>query len=249
MASHSAVALVSGANRGIGRAVATSLAKDHGYTVLIGSRNLADGEEVAQGLRAEGYKAQAIQLDLTSDESIHKAADVIDQAYGRLDVLVNNAAVLLDRYDERKPDLTPRELFRQTFEINVFGTAILTDALLPLLRKAAPGPPRVVFVSTRMASMAEGTNREMPFFFVDFKAYDSSKSAANMLALNYARLLEDVGGLVNVVCPGFVSTGLNFNNEAALPTEVGAQRIVEMATLDKNGAQATFTDKDGPIPW
>lgn len=122
-----------------------------------------------------------------------------------LDVLVNDAAVLLDRYDERKLDLSPHELFRQTFEINVFGTAILTDALLPLLHNAALSPPRVILVSVRMARMTEGTNRKMPFFVVDFKAYDSSNSALNMQALNYARFLEDVNGLVNVVGPGFGS--------------------------------------------
>ena len=238
------VALVSGANQGIGLAAATRLAKEHGYYVIVGSRNPEAGTKAAGSLQESGCKASSVQLDLSSEESITAAVKKIDETFGRLDVLVNNAGILIDGFI---PGQSTRDLFNQTFGTNVVGTACLTEALLPLLRKSTL--PRVIFVSSRMGSLAEGTNKAMPFFNWDFKAYDASKAAVNMLALNYARMLEDVGGLVNVACPGLVSTGLNNYNPEGAPPEVGAQRVVELATLGKGGATATFSDKDGAIPW
>ena len=238
------IALVSGANQGIGLAAATRLAKEHGYHVIVGSRNAEAGAAVAASLQENGYKASSVQLDLNSEESISAAVKKIDETFGRLDVLVNNAAILIDGFIAGQ---STRDLFNQTFGTNVVGSACLTEALLPLLRKSSL--PRIVFVSSRMGSLAEGTNRDMPFFHWDFKAYDASKAAVNMLALNYARLLEDAGGLVNVACPGLVSTNLsNHNPEGATP-EVGAQRIVELATLGKGRPTATFSDRVGAIPW
>ncbi|KAF2137751.1 uncharacterized protein K452DRAFT_278109 [Aplosporella prunicola CBS 121167] len=233
------VALVSGANQGIGLAVATRLAKEYGYHVIIGSRNPEAGAKAAASLGGS-----SVQLDLNSEESVVAAVKKIGETFGRLDVLVNNAGILIDGFI---PGQSTRELFTQTFSTNVTGTACLTEALLPLLRNSSL--PRVVFVSSRMGSLAEGTNRDMPFFNWDFKAYDSSKAAVNMIALNYARLLEDVCGLVNVACPGLVSTKLNNHNPDGAPPEIGAQRIVELATLGKGGPTATFSDREGPIPW
>lgn len=238
------IALISGANQGIGLAAATLLAKNHAYHVIIGARNASAGAKVATTLRDSGLQASSVQLDLCSQPSIDAAVQDIETRFGRLDVLVNNAGILIDGVI---PGQTTRDLFTQTFGTNVVGTACLTEALLPLLRKSSL--PRVVFVSSRIGSLAEATNREMPFFHHDFKAYDASKAAVNMLALNYARILEDVGGLVNVACPGLVSTGLNNHNPEGASTEVGAQRIVELATLGDGGVSATFSDKDGPVPW
>ncbi|KAF2846069.1 NAD(P)-binding protein [Plenodomus tracheiphilus IPT5] len=242
--SETTVALVSGANQGIGLAAATRLAKEHGYHVVVGSRNADAGAKVAASLQESGYKASSVQLDLSSEESISAAVKMIEETFGRLDVLVNNAGILIDGFIEGQ---STRDLFNQTFGTNVIGTACLTEALLPLLRKSSL--PRVVFVSSRMSSLAEATNKEMPFFHWDFKAYDASKAAVNMLALNYARMLEDAGALVNVACPGLVSTSLNNHNPEGATPEEGAQRIVELATLGKTGPTATFSDKDGSIPW
>jgi NAD(P)-dependent dehydrogenase (short-subunit alcohol dehydrogenase family) len=231
----STIALVSGGNTGIGLAVATRLAKEHGYHVTIGARNAAAGAQVAASLSSLGFLASSLQLDLTSESSITAAAQHIESTYGRLDVLISNAGILLDGFI---PGQTRRELFAQTFDTNVIGTACLTEACLALLLRSAL--PRVVFVSSHMASLAEGTNRAMPFFNCDFKAYDASKAAVNMLALNYARLLEGEGGLVNVACPGLVSTKLNDHSPDGATPEVGAQRIVELATCEKGGPTATF---------
>ena len=244
---NSTIALVTGANKGIGRAVAIQLARDHGYTVIIGSRQAAAGEALASELQSQGHQATSVQLDLCSDDSIAKAVDTIDQKYGRLDVLVNNAAVCLDHYVDFAPNLPTRELYDRTFATNVIGPACLTKALVPLLRKAHGGP-RVVFVSTAMASLANATNRNMPWYSIDCTAYDSSKAAMHMLALNYVRMLEDVGGRVNIASPGLVSTDLTYHLAGSTPEE-GAEYIVKVATAGKGGPNGTFAGKDGPIPW
>ena len=238
------VVLISGGNTGIGLAVATKLAKEHpNYHIIIGSRNAAAGVEAATSLSSDGSSVSSVQLDLTSDESIASSVKYVESSYGRLDVLVNNAGILLDRFKE----LTNRELFNQTFSTNVIGTACLTEAFLPLLRKSTL--PRIVFVSSRMGSLVVATDASTPWYNIDYKSYDASKAAVNMLALNYARILKDQGGLVNVACPQLVKTKLNGFMEMALPPDVGAKRIVELATLGKGGPTGTFSDKDGVIPW
>ncbi|KAH8885717.1 short chain dehydrogenase reductase [Thozetella sp. PMI_491] len=246
------IALVSGANQGIGKAVALRLAKEHNYFVLIGSRNLAAGEALAEEIRAAGHGASALQLDLVSEDSITAAVSTITDKYGRLDVLVNNAGVLLDEANAFKDvaKMPTRELFEKTFNVNVIGTACLTEALLPLLLKAIRPPgPRVVFVSSTFGSIDNALNPDAAMYDLDFKAYDSSKVAVNMLAINYARILRDVGGLVNVACPGLVSTDLIAFSSAGDPPELGAQRIVELATLAEGGPTATFSNRHGPVAW
>jgi NAD(P)-dependent dehydrogenase (short-subunit alcohol dehydrogenase family) len=243
-------ALISGANSGIGLAVATQLAKDHGYHVIIGSRKLAAGEQVAAALAADGYSASAIQLDVSTDTSIAAATSWIECEFGSLDVLINNAGILLDYVPgilEANKGLSTRELFDQTFSTNVVGAACLTEACLPLLRKAEV--PRVVFVSSRMGSLSIATDKTSAVYSMDYKAYDSSKAALNMLALNYARILEGDGAMVNLVCPGLVKTKMTNNHPWGTSTEVGAQRIVELATAGKGGPTATYSDREGIVPW
>ena len=244
------VVLISGANSGIGRAVAIQLAKDHGYHVIIGSRNRAAGEEVAAAIVADGYLASSVQLDLCSDESITAAVSWIESEFGVLDVLINNAGILLDPVPgllEVNKGRSTRELFDQTFSTNVTGTACLTEACLPLLRKSEL--PRLVFVSTLMASLTMATDKSTLYYNIDYKAYDSSKVALNMLALNYARILEDAGALVNIVSPGLVKTKLTNDHPFGTSPELGAQRIVELATAEKGGPTATFSSREGSIPW
>ena len=244
------VALISGANCGIGLAVATQLTKDHGYHVIIGSRKAAAGEEVVAALVADGYSASSVQLDISSDESIAAATSWIEREFGVLDVLINNAGILLDYVPgaiEAHKGLSTRELFTQTCSTNLIGAACLTEACLPLLRKSAL--PRLLFVSSRMGSLSEATNKSTSFYSMDYKAYDCSKAALNMLALNYARILDDDGGMVNAVCPGLVKTKLTNNHPWGSSTELGAQRIVELATASKGGPTAEFSDRDGSVPW
>ncbi|RYP40833.1 hypothetical protein DL768_010573 [Monosporascus sp. mg162] len=204
------VALVTGANAGIGETVARSLAADHGYHVIIGSRNLAAGQAVADTLTARGLKVPAVHLDLADESSIQAAAKSIAAAQnGRLDVLINNAGVILGT-GPTATGLTERQRFERTFVTNLFGQVGVTEAMWPLLRKAAEagGVPRIVFVSSRMGSLAHAKDPTTSFYLKDYRSYDCSKAALNMLALNYARMMEDVGGLVNVVCPGLVKAKL-----------------------------------------
>ncbi|KAK6070084.1 short-chain dehydrogenase [Seiridium cupressi] len=251
--SNTTIALITGANQGIGRAAATRLAKEHGFTVIMGSRNLSAGQEVADELQAAGCKASAVQLDISSDTSIAAAVETITERFGRVDVLINNAGILLDEGGnvfKAQTKLGTRDLFERTFGTNVIGTACVTEALLPLLRKAKQPPgPRIIFVSSRMGAFGFSSDRTTQAWPLDYKAYDASKAAVNMLAVNYARILEEIGGTANAVCPGLVSTSLIGYHSAGVPAEVGAQRIVELARGGEGGPNGTFSDKDGPLEW
>ncbi|KUJ11710.1 short chain dehydrogenase [Mollisia scopiformis] len=239
------IALISGANQGIGAAAALRLAKEHNYHVIIGSRNIENGEKVANQIKSEGFSADTVQLDLQSDESIAAATTYLAKTYGHLDVLVNNAGILYDRRE-----LTTRELFDVTLSTNVTGTACLTESLLPLLRKSAQRP-RVLFVSSRMGSLAESLDSSRPWYATDYKAYDASKAAVNILTANYSRILANKEARVNSVCPGLVATNLTGYIAYGTTTEIGAQRIVELATLTGKDSDVTgtFSDKDGSISW
>ena len=238
------ITLISGSNTGIGLAAAIQLAKDHGHHVIIGSRNESAGKDAAAAIIADGFAASAVKLDLSSDDSITAAVRTIEQDFGVLDVLINNAGILIDTLKD-KPKT--RELFSRSFDTNVTGAACLTEACVPLLRKSSV--PRVIFVSSRMGSVSEATNKETMYYNVDYKSYDASKAALNMLAINYARILEDVGAMVNVACPGLVQTKLTGFIQYGTTTDIGATRLVQLATAAKGGPTMTFSDKDGIIPW
>jgi NAD(P)-dependent dehydrogenase (short-subunit alcohol dehydrogenase family) len=239
------IAFISGANQGIGAAAATRLAKEHNYHVIIGSRNIENGQKVANQLKSEGHSADSVQLDIQSDDSIAAAAAYLTETYGHLDVLVNNAGVLLDR-----GNLPMRQLFDVTFSTNVTGQACLTKSLLPLLRKSAQRP-RVIFVSSRMGSLVESLDSTRPWYQTDYQAYDASKAAVNILTANYSRILADKKARVNSVCPGLVATNLTSYISYGTTPEIGAQRIVELATLTgvDSDVTGTFSDKNGSIPW
>lgn len=246
------IVLITGANKGIGRAVAQRLAREHGFTVIIGSRFLPGGEAVASQLVSEGHSATAVQLDVLSDASIAAAAALVEKTYGRLDVLVLNHGVFLDKWNPAVPDLPTRELWERTLAVNVVGTACVAEAALPLLRRAELGGPRVVFVSSSMASCARAGDKGLPYYGLRQDAYTTSKSAVNMLALQFAKRVEDVGGRVNVACPGLVDTDLTMHAYAGAKTpEEGAEWIVKLAaeTQEVSGRKGTFAGSEGDIPW
>ncbi|KAL5341048.1 hypothetical protein BJX70DRAFT_359514 [Aspergillus crustosus] len=240
--------LITGANQGVGLATAQILASKHNYHVLIGARNTAAGKKVAAEIQEAGNQATFIQLDLCSEESIKSAVATIENDFGYLDVLINNAAILKDT----DPTLSPWDLYQQTFTTNVIGPGTLTQSLLPLIRKAKSGPPRIIFVSSIMGSLHYSQDKTVPWYSIDYKAYDASKAAVNVLALNYHRILEAEGGKVNSVCPGLVKSNLSGYMEAGTSTELGAQRVVELATqgIDGvDGVSGTFSNRDGEIAW
>jgi NAD(P)-dependent dehydrogenase (short-subunit alcohol dehydrogenase family) len=224
------VALVTGANKGIGKEIARGLAR-LGLTVLVGARNEARGKEAVAELATDG-DVRLRQLDVTDSESIASAAQDIETEFGRLDVLVNNAGILVG------DDL------RATYETNVFGVVDVTTALLALLRRSPAG--RVVNVSSSVGSLAIMSKRieGMPVSL----AYPTSKTALNAITVQLATLLADTPIKVNAVCPGYCGTALNGHSGWRTPAQ-GAAIAIKMATVDSDGPSGTFVDDDGVVAW
>ncbi|KAI1843068.1 hypothetical protein JX266_010757 [Neoarthrinium moseri] len=244
MATTRSIAFITGANGGLGRAIAENLAAEHSYHTIIGSRDLTQGADVAASLRDRGFSASSVQLDLTSDDSICAAVKQIEEEHGKLDVLVNNAGLLLELNGISMP---LRDLMNQTFQVNVFGTAVLTETCIPLLRKAVA--PRVVFVGSVNGSITKALDRDWELYGIDFPAYKTSKAAMHMLAVRYVAKLEDIGGMVNVVCPGLVKTKMVDFNAGGRSPDVAALKVVKMATLAKGGPNGTFSNEEGECAW
>lgn len=246
------VALITGANQGIGLQIAKSLAA-HGFTVLVGARNLERGEEAAKSIEGDG---RTIQLDVTDQASIDSAAERVRDEFGRLDVLVNNAGIAHAGKRERslaeivqagRASLASLDEVRAVFETNVFGVIAVTQAMLPLLHKAPVG--RIVNVSSGRASLTLASDpnelRRREMFGV---TYSSSKAALNAVTLAFALDLESSGIKVNAVGPGFTVTAMN-NFEGRRTVEEAAQEPVRLALLGPDGPTGTFSDENGPIPW
>ena len=247
------VALVTGANQGIGLQIAKDLAAK-GFTVLVGSRDLARGEDVAGAIDGD---AHALQLDVTDKASIAAAAARVRGEFGRLDVLVNNAAITNVR---RRPDMSVEEYARATrpsvvdldevravWETNVFGVVAVTQAMLPLLREAAPAA-RIVNVSSSVGSLTLNANPAFHFRAIFSPVYSASKTALNAMTLAMAIELEPAGIKVNAACPGFTKTNLN-NFRGTQTVEEGAREPVRLALLGPDGPTGAFSNAAGPVPW
>lgn len=246
------VALITGANRGIGLEIATELAA-RGLAVLVGARDLARGEAAARRIAGD---ARAIELDVTSADSIAAAAALIRRTLGRLDVLVNNAgiarsvrapgATLADISESGAPSRATLADVRAVFETNVFGVIAVTQAMLPLLREAPAG--RVVNVSSRVGSLAAISSPAFPLRGVGGVAYGPSKSALNAVTIAFAQELEGTRVKVNAACPGYTAT--EFNGYSGTRTVAQAAREpVRLALLGPDGPTGTFSNDDGPIAW
>jgi NAD(P)-dependent dehydrogenase (short-subunit alcohol dehydrogenase family) len=249
---HKPVALVTGANQGIGLQIAKDLAAQ-GFAVLVGARNLDRGEAAAKEV---GPDAPALQLDVTDQASIAVAAERIREEFGRLDALVNNAAVSNTRMP---PDMSVEEYSKSTrpsnvsldelravFETNVFGVVAVTQAMLPLLREAPAA--RIVNVSSGAGSLTRNSNPAFPYRSIFGPVYPASKTALNAMTLAMAIELETTGIKVNAACPGFTKT--NLNNYAGTQTlEEGAREPVRLALIGPDGPTGTFSNAAGPLPW
>src|SRR5580700_3907925 len=244
------VALVTGANKGIGLQIAKDLAA-HDFTVLVGSRDLEHGEEAAKSIGAD---ARALQLDATNGASIASAAERIRNELGRLDVLVNNAAIshagkpgrpLEEMAKSGRLSFVSLDEVRAVFETNVFGVIAVTQAMLPLLREAPAG--RIVNVSSSSGSLTLNSDPNNPHRSM-FGTYSSSKTALNAITLAFASALESTGIKVNAACPGFTATDLN-NFQGTRTVQQAAREPVRLALLDVNGPTGTFSNEDGPLPW
>ncbi len=247
------VALVTGANQGIGLQIAKDLAA-HDFTVLVGSRNLARGQAAAKTIDGD---ARALQLDVTDPASITAAAEYINKELGRLDVLVNNAAIShtnrlpgnsIEEYAKlNRPSVMSMDEIRAVWETNVFGVIMVTQAMLPLLRKAPAA--RIVNVSSGVGSLTRNSDPTYPNRRMFGLGYSASKTALNAVTLAFAIELEPEGIKVNAVSPGFTKT--NLNNYAGTETvEEGAEEAVRMALIGPDGPTGTFTHaKLGTLPW
>ncbi|QJY44750.1 SDR family NAD(P)-dependent oxidoreductase [Pseudonocardia broussonetiae] len=229
------VALVTGANKGLGRTAAQRLAA-LGWTVLVGARDAAKGAAAAAELGVE-----AVTIDVTDGASVEAAAKDVEQRFGRLDVLVNNAGIAgapVEALDATADDV------RAVLETNVLGPVRVTRAFLPLLRRSAA--PRIVNVSSGLGSLAVTTDPERFESTLVNLPYTASKSALNMLTTQYAKALP--GFRVNAVDPGYTATDLN-GNSGPQTVEEGTDAIVELAQVAPDGPTGGFYDRSGVVPW
>ncbi|WP_433260141.1 SDR family oxidoreductase [Actinosynnema sp. CS-041913] len=247
------VAVVTGANKGIGREIAWQLA-ERGLVVYLGARDEERGLAAERALRADGLDVRFLHLDVTDEKSVARAAERLLTEVGLLHVLVNNAGV---GGPVQPPSQTPAEQVRRVYETNVFGVITVTNALLPLLRRA--GSARIVNVSSVVGSLAaaagnlDPTGVHRPGEFPTMLSYSTSKAALNAVTLTYANELRGTGILVNAASPGFVATDINGHN-GVLGAEQGARIPVLLATLDDDGPTATFLGENGTpegqvLPW
>lgn len=228
------LALVTGANRGIGLEVCRQLA-GQGYTVLLGSRDLAKGERAAASLAGEGLSVTAVQLNVADEASVNRCAAEVETAFGRLDVLVNNAAIHYDTWQRTvTADLS---VVQEALETNTFGAWRTTQAFLPLLRKSQHG--RIVNVSSEAGSLA-GMGGGTP-------AYSLSKAALNALTRMLAAESRGDDVLVNSVCPGWVATDMG--GSGGRPVKDGAASVVWAALLSDDGPTGGFFRDGKPLPW
>jgi NAD(P)-dependent dehydrogenase (short-subunit alcohol dehydrogenase family) len=245
------IALVTGANRGLGFEISRQLGK-RGLTVLMGARNERQGAEAARELQDEGLDVRAVQLNVTRSEDIERIGNHIENEFGRLDVLVNNAAVLLDI--NVQPSQVEESVLRQSFEVNFFGPFLLTQRMAPLLKKSARG--RIVNMDTGVASLAQLADPDSPLKDDICPAYQTSKAALNALTLVFAKELREDGIKVNSACPGWVMTDMGHEDlpdygDAARPKtpEEGVDTPVWLATLPDDGPTGGFYSDRKPRAW
>ena len=229
------VALVTGANKGIGLGVAGQLAR-LGFAVVLGSRDEAAGETAARPLLDEGLSVTAKQLDVTDEASVGALKSWVEERFGKLDVLVNNAGILYD--DWQRPASADFEVVRRAFETNALGAWRMAQVFIPLLRRSGHG--RIVNVSSESGSLA-GMGASVP-------AYSVSKAALNATTRLLAAELKPEGILVNSVCPGWVATDMG-GPGAPRTIEEGASSVVWAATLADEGPTGGFYRDGQPLPW
>ncbi len=239
------IALITGANKGIGFEIARQLGAQ-GIVILAGVRDQARGEAAVQKLRAEAIDAAAIHLDVTDQTTIDAAAISINRTYGKLDILINNAGISV-REGSTPPSELALEDLRKTFAINVFGVFAVTKAMLPLLRHSEAG--RIVNLSSEMGSLS--INADPTSFAAHLPptlAYNASKTALNAITVFFAKELRDTQIKINSVSPGYVATDLN-GHSGFLTPEQGAKVPVAFATLTADGPNGGFFRENGVIAW
>ncbi|MCO5971435.1 SDR family oxidoreductase [Actinoallomurus soli] len=237
------IALITGANKGIGYEVARQLG-ERGVIVLVGARDEVRGKHAADSLAARGIAAVPLRIDVRDATTVSDAATEIERRYGRLDILVNNAGIA-GGFTGTPSEATADDL-REVYETNVFGVVSVTNAMLPLLRRSEAG--RVVNMSSHVGSLALNSDPASPFARLNMIAYQSSKTALNALTVAYAKELRGTPIKVNAANPGVVATDINHHQGRRTPAE-GAVIAVRLALLDAAGPSGSCLSEDGIVPW
>jgi NAD(P)-dependent dehydrogenase (short-subunit alcohol dehydrogenase family) len=238
------IALVTGANKGIGFEVARQLGQQ-GISVLLGCRDGDRGRRASDELCADGIDARPLDLDVTDPASIAAAAHEVDEIYGRLDILVNNAGISRE-HPRLAPSEVPVSRLIETFGTNVFAVVEVTNAFLPLLRRSPSA--RIVNQSSAMGSLTLAADPSSAYATLTLLAYNSSKAALNAITLDYAKELRDTAIKVNAADPGYCSTDLN-GHQGYRTAAQGAGAAVTLATLPDDGPSGSFAGDAGPVPW
>ena len=239
------IALITGANKGIGLETARQLGKQD-ITVLLGARDLKKGKAAVEGLRKDGIEAHPIVIDVSDPESIRKAAVQVERDFGRLDILVNNAGVMTDERTKKVSEQS-LETWRETFATNLFGLIATTNAFLPLLRKSEAG--RIVNLSSILGSIEFHAKPGSPIYeSKDTPAYNVSKAAVNAYTVQFAHELKDTKIKVNAAHPGWVKTDMG-GEDAVMEIEDGAKTSVALATLGADGPNGAYLHMGEPLPW
>ncbi|MCJ1411433.1 hypothetical protein MMC19_005522 [Ptychographa xylographoides] len=246
--SNQLIVLITGANQGLGFFASHLILKAGKYHVLVGSRDIQKGKAAVKHILTEHGGSQAsiepVELDVSSDTSISKAAAYIESKFGRLDILINNAGIATPPAKG-----TTRDHYSSIYNTNVFGQIQMMDEFLPLLRKSMAPGRRAVFVSSGLSSLGRASDKDRYESSVKYEMYRSSKTALNMLMVCYANNLREEGIAVLAVCPGHCATNLNHYAGKKSPTE-GAMVITKAALEGENMVvTGTFTDVSGTVPW
>lgn len=237
------IALVTGANKGIGREISRQLAAK-GILVLMGARDRERGEKAVADLRAQGIPVEFIRIDVTSQPSVDQAVSEVNRRHGQLDILVNNAGIALDWFPGSELAV---ETLQKTYETNVFGVFRVTKALLPLLKKSKHG--RVVNLSSALGSLTRSADPDSPLASRNMLlAYCSSKAALNMITVQFANELKTSGIKVNAANPGFTATDMN-QHRGPRTVEQAAATPVRLALLPDDGPTAGVFSDEGSEPW
>ena len=237
------IALVTGANKGLGKEISRQLAVK-GIHVLMAARDQQRGEKAVAELRAQGLPVEFLQLDVTSQPSVDHAAAEVQRRHGRLDILVNNAGIALDWCP---PSEAAVDAFQQTFDTNVFGVFRVTKAFLPLLKKSKHG--RIVNLSSGLGSLTNMAKSDGPLAgWKILLAYCASKSALNMITVQFANELRAAGIKVNSANPGYTATDMN-QHQGTKTVQQGAATPVRLALLPDDGPTAGVFSDEGPEPW
>jgi len=237
------IALITGANKGIGFETARQIAKT-GATVLLGARNAALGEEAAAKLRAENLDVHFLPIDITKVDTIAAAAQTIAADFGHLDILVNNAGIAVP--GDGAPSTVTLDVIHRTLDTNFIGAVAVTQAMLPLLRKSSSA--RIVNVSSGLGSLTQQGDPNYGFSFAKFLAYSASKAALNMFTVHLAHELRETTIKVNSSDPGYTATDLNHNSGHQTIPE-GAAETIRLALLPDDGPTGTYSDSAGIVPW